>query len=106
MAVRRAARILPYPSLGKVAGIGGIARGVLVLLLRPVIEQSLTLPDAIRGCLLLTVTIGAFAIGALGVVLWVLSNRTGAQVASTEGDCEFQCIAATCYDLIAARLPI
>jgi hypothetical protein len=32
--------------LGKVAGIGGIALGVVVLLLRPVIEQSATLPEA------------------------------------------------------------
>jgi hypothetical protein len=72
--------------LGKVAGIGGIALGVVVLLLRPVIEQSATLPEATRGWLLLTIAVGALALGALGIVLWVLGNRSAAQIARTEGD--------------------
>jgi hypothetical protein len=72
--------------LGKVAGIGGIALGVVVLLLRPVIEQSATLPPATRGWLLLTIAVGALALGALGIVLWVLGNRSAAQIARTEGD--------------------
>jgi hypothetical protein len=72
--------------LGKVAGIGGIALGVVVLLVRPVIEQSATLPGATRGWLLLTIAVGALALGALGMVLWVLGNRSGAQIARTEGD--------------------
>jgi hypothetical protein len=72
--------------LGKVAGIGGIALGVVVLLLRPVIEQSAILPEAIRGRLLLTIAVGALALGALGMVVWVLGNRSGAQIARTQGD--------------------
>jgi hypothetical protein len=72
--------------LGKVAGIGGIALGVVVLLLRPVIEQSATLPEATRGWLLLTIAVGALALGALGIVLWVLGNRSAAQIARTDGD--------------------
>jgi hypothetical protein len=73
-------------SLGKVAGIGGIALGVVVLLVRPVIEQSATLPEATHGWLLLTIAVGAFALGVLGMVLWVLGNRSGAQIARTKGD--------------------
>jgi hypothetical protein len=72
--------------LGKVAGIGGIALGVVVLLLRPVIEQSAALPEPIRGWLLLTVAIGAFAIGIMGMLAWVLGNRQAAQFARTKGD--------------------
>jgi hypothetical protein len=71
--------------LGKVAGIGGIALGAVVLLLRPVIEQAPTLPDPIHGRLSLTIAIGAFVIGALGMVLWVVGNRPGRQIARTMG---------------------
>lgn len=71
--------------LGKVAGIGGIALGVVVLLVRPIIEQAGNLPEPVHGWLLLTIAIGAFVIGALGMVLWVLGNRPGRQVARTWG---------------------
>jgi hypothetical protein len=70
-------------SLGKVAGIGGIALGVVVLLLRPVIDQSTNLAEPTRGWLLLTIAIGAFGIGALGIIGWVMGNRQGAQIART-----------------------
>jgi hypothetical protein len=65
--------------LGKIAGLGGIALGVVVLLVRPVIEQSATLPEATRGWLLLTIAIGAFVIGALGMAFWVLGGRPAPQ---------------------------
>ena len=72
--------------LGKVAGIGGIALGVLLLLLRPIIDASGSLPDPLRGWLLLTIAVGALAIGLVGMVLWALGSRRGAQVARAEGD--------------------
>jgi hypothetical protein len=72
--------------LGKVAGIGGVALGVVVLLLRPVIDHSASLPEPVRGWLLLTIAVGAFVIGLLGMVLWGLGNRPSAQVARTDGD--------------------
>jgi hypothetical protein len=71
--------------LGKVAGIGGIALGVVVLLVRPIIEQAGNVPEPVHAWLLLTIAIGAFVIGALGVVLWVLGNRPDRQVARTRG---------------------
>jgi len=49
-------------ALGKVAGIGGIAVGAVVLLLRPVIEQSAHLPEPMRGWLLLIIAIGALVL--------------------------------------------
>src|SRR3954463_8126901 len=72
--------------LGKVAGIGGIALGVVVLLLRPVIEQSTILSEPTRGWLLLAIVIGAFMIGAIGLLVWLLDSRSGSQVARTRGD--------------------
>jgi hypothetical protein len=72
----------PLAGLGKVAGIGGIALGVVVLLLRPVIDQSGSLPQPTQGWLLLTIAVGAFVVGLLGMVLWVLG---AAQMARTDG---------------------
>ena len=72
--------------LGKVAGIGGISLGVTVLLVRPVLDQLSGTSDTLRGWLLLTVTIGAFIIGVLGLFIWALGYGPGLQVARTEGD--------------------
>lgn len=72
--------------LGKFAGIGGIALGVVVLLLRPVIDRSGSLPQPIQGWLLLTIVAGAFGVGFVGMVLWWLGVRSGAQRARTDGD--------------------
>jgi hypothetical protein len=68
--------------LGKVAGIGGIAVGAIVLLVRPLIDQANLLPEAARGPFFETVVIGAFAIGALGIAAWAF---TGAQIVRTRG---------------------
>jgi type VI protein secretion system component VasK len=76
----------PLAVLGKVAGIGGIALGVVVLLLRPVIDRSGSLPQPMQGWLLLTIAAGAFGIGLCGMVLWWLGARLAAQRARTDGD--------------------
>lgn len=70
--------------LGKVAGIGGIALGVVVLLIRPMIDHSNSLPEPLRGWLLLTIAIGAIVIGLFGMVVWLFGS--GSQVARTKGD--------------------
>jgi hypothetical protein len=72
--------------LGKIAGIGGLALGVVVLLLRPVIEQSASLPEPTRGWLLLVTAFGAFVVGVVGLIVWRLGSLQGAQSASTRGD--------------------
>jgi hypothetical protein len=63
--------------LGKVAGLGGIALGVVVLLVRPVIDRTSGVPAAQRGPLLRFVAMGAFGIGALGIVAWLVSGLAG-----------------------------
>jgi hypothetical protein len=57
-------------ALGKIAGLGGIALGVVVLLLRPVIRNSFSLPAKQREPFLRLIAIGAFGIGALGIIAW------------------------------------
>jgi hypothetical protein len=63
--------------LGKIAGLGGIALGVVALLIRPIISQSSAVPAAQRAPLLRFLAIGAFAIGALGIVAWLISSQQG-----------------------------
>jgi hypothetical protein len=68
--------------LGKVAGIGGIALGAAVLLLRPLIEQVLPgLEPAARAHAVQVIALGAFALGGLGILCWIIGSRgTGSSV--------------------------
>ncbi len=72
--------------LGKVAGVAGVAIGMVALIARAVIDRSSSLPRARREPMLRLVMLGAFAIGALGVVAWLLAGmQFGTSVKS--GDC-------------------
>lgn len=72
--------------LGKVAGVAGVAIGMIVVLVRPVIERTSSLPRGERGPMLRLVAIGAFAIGALGIIAWLVAGmQIGTNVKS--GDC-------------------
>lgn len=69
---------LDITGLGKVAGIGGIAVGAAVLVLRPLIEGALPdLDPEARSQAALVIAIGAFALGALGILAWIIGARTG-----------------------------
>ena len=73
-------------SLGKVAGLGGIALGVVVLLVKPVIDRASGVPAAHRAPLLRFVAAGAFGLGALGIVAWLVSGLlVGGNVTVTAG---------------------
>jgi hypothetical protein len=72
-------------ALGKIAGLGGIALGVVVLLLRPVIRNSFSLPAKQREPLLRLIVIGAFGIGAFGIIAWWSGNSGSSGV--TAGSC-------------------
>ena len=72
-------------TLGKVAGLGGIAIGLVVLLVRPLINQASALPARQRVPLLRLVAMGAFAIGALGIIAWLVSGLQGGNVTATGG---------------------
>jgi len=72
--------------LGKVAGVAGVAIGMIVLLARPIIDRTSSLPRAERGPMLRFLATGAFAIGGLGIVAWLLASlQMGTSVKS--GDC-------------------
>ena len=70
-------------SLGKIAGLGGIGLGVVVLLVRPVIDRTSDVPAAQRGPLLRFIAMGAFGIGALGIVAWLVSGMSVGNIAVT-----------------------
>jgi hypothetical protein len=72
-------------ALGKVAGLGGIALGVVALLVRPAIDRTSGVPAPQRASLLRFITMGAFGIGALGIVAWLVSGLWGGTVAVTAG---------------------
>jgi hypothetical protein len=60
--------------LGKVAGVAGVAIGMIALLAPQFIKGASSLPRAERAPMLRLVAIGAFAIGALGIVAWLLAG--------------------------------
>jgi|GEM_PF-4043836 len=63
--------LLALESLGKIAGLGGIAIGSVVLIVRPIVDRTSLLPRDQRGPLLRFLAMGSFGIGALGIVAWV-----------------------------------
>jgi hypothetical protein len=54
-------------SLGEIAGIGGLALGVVMLLVRPLIAAIAGLPKDDRAGPVKLIAIGCFMIGALGI---------------------------------------
>jgi hypothetical protein len=72
-------------SLGEIAGIGGIALGALVLLLRPLIATIAGLPKNARAGTINLIAVGCFAIGAFGIAAWTFSQSKGPEV-STRGE--------------------
>jgi hypothetical protein len=68
-------------SLGEIAGIGGIALGVVVLLVRPLIATIAGLPKDARAGPVKLIAVGCFVIGALGIAAWTFSVQSkGPQV--------------------------
>lgn len=64
-------------SLGKVAGIGGIALGLVGILLKDVLANRVFqgLPPQQAYQLLFIIIIGLFVLGALGILAWILAER-------------------------------
>ena len=72
----RAMDLSSLASLGKLAGVGGIAIGAVVLLVRPLIDKAgKAKPEQLA--LFRLIAIGAFAIGVLGIVAWVMGTGGG-----------------------------
>ena len=71
--------------LGKVAGLGGIAIGLVMLLVRPLIDRTSSVPPAQRAPLLRFLAMGAFGIGAFGILAWLISGMQGGNVTASGG---------------------
>jgi|HubBroStandDraft_4_1064222.scaffolds.fasta_scaffold867733_1 hypothetical protein len=72
-------------SLGEIAGIGGIALGVVVLLIRPLIATIAGLPKDARARPVKLIAIGCFVIGALGIAAWTIGRQSAGPQISTRG---------------------
>lgn len=72
--------------LGKVAGIGGIAIGAVVIIIRGIVDKTSSLPARQRAAMLRLLAIGAFGFGVLGIMAWVAGGWSGGQKASTRGN--------------------
>lgn len=72
--------------LGKVAGIGGIAVGAAVVIVRAVLDKTSSVPARQRASMLRLMAIGAFGVGALGIIAWVANGWSGGQNATTRGN--------------------
>ncbi|HMD64779.1 MAG TPA: hypothetical protein VKF83_12520 [Stellaceae bacterium] len=71
--------------LGEIAGIGGIALGVVVLVLRPLIGTIAGLPKDARASPVKLIAIGCFVIGALGIAAWTIGSQSSGSQVSTRG---------------------
>jgi hypothetical protein len=72
-------------SLGKIAGLGGLAIGLVALLVRPIIDRVSSVPSPKRDPTLRFIATGAFGIGALGIVAWLISGLSGGNVTAQGG---------------------
>jgi hypothetical protein len=63
--------------VGKVAGVTGVAIGMIVLLVRPIIEGAKELPRSERAPMFRMIAIGAFTVGGLGILAWLIATVTG-----------------------------
>jgi hypothetical protein len=73
--------------LGKVAGVAGIAIGMIVLIARPMIEGAKNLPRAERVPMFRFIAIGAFAIGGLGILAWLIATVAAPPTGGSGGNC-------------------
>jgi len=71
--------------LGKVAGVAGVAIGMIVLIARPMIEGAKDLPRAERAPMFRLIAVGAFAIGGLGILAWLIASVAGPPVGGGAG---------------------
>jgi hypothetical protein len=75
-------------TVGQIAGIGGLALGVFLLLFRDIIRKNifpkLPAPEAYR--LLRLITLAAWSIAVVGIGAWVLVSYSGSG-ATVKADC-------------------
>ena len=75
-------------TVGQIAGIGGLALGVFLLLFRDIIRKNIfpKLPPAETYRLLRLITVAVWSIAVIGIVAWLITGmQFGASVKT--GDC-------------------
>ncbi len=73
--------------LGKTAGVAGVAIGMIALVAPQFIKGASSLPRAERAPMFRLVAVGAFAIGAFGILAWLLASVTGGPSGAPGGNC-------------------
>jgi hypothetical protein len=73
-------------ALGRVAGIGGIALGAVVLLVRPLIGIIGGVPAPQRARVVNLIALGCFSVGVIGIVAWSAGAWSGGQSVVTAGE--------------------
>jgi hypothetical protein len=73
--------------VGQVAGVAGVAIGMIVLLVRPMIEGARELPRSERAPMFRRIAIGSFTVGGLGILAWVMATVVGMPSGSGGGNC-------------------
>jgi hypothetical protein len=63
--------------LGGVAGVAGIAIGMIVFIAGRMMEGTKDLPRAERAPMFRLIGIGAFVIGGVGIFAWLIATVTG-----------------------------
>jgi hypothetical protein len=73
--------------VGQVAGIGGLALGVFLLLFRDIIRKNIfpKLPPAEAYRLLRLITVAVWSVAIVGIAAWVYTSQ--AHVSVQAGDC-------------------
>jgi hypothetical protein len=67
-------------SLGKIAGLAGIAVGVVLFIVKKVLDKSGGLAKPEQAALLNRIVLGAFLLGGAGIFSWVLTENKGQTV--------------------------
>lgn len=73
-------------ALGKIAGIGGIALGVVALIFGKLVGAVAGVPADERAATVQLLTLCCFGIGALGLIVWFLGTRSRGAFAMSQGD--------------------
>lgn len=73
--------------VGKVAGVAGVAIGMIVLLVRPMIEGAKNLPRSERAPIFRLVALGAFTVGGLGIIAWLIATVAAVPNGAGGGNC-------------------
>jgi hypothetical protein len=77
---------MPLEALGRIAGIAGIAVGAVVLIVRAIIGKTSSVPAKHRASTMRLLALGAFGVGALGILAWLGASLSSGPHASTRGD--------------------